>query len=326
MLKKYLIRIWQFIEALLVQFASLFGFIFGVAYYVAAAYYPPLEGTERVAIPVIAIIVLPIASFNAWKKERDKREELEEALRSPVDYELSVTVEKINFEILFDTYIVTEQEIQRARELILHWEEWKRVQTPEKFEELLKRGTLPTPEECKQFLDSIDAYHRQLNQFREAIKDCYTLDFFIKNTGREVDEEIDVHIDHTDSSNNKFKFYKNIEELHALPRKPSTGKNAMVEKAQEASESMLWRIRRQPAPSDKWIKETVFTQSINAEIRKLYAGTGTTLLWENVIMKTTEKEIELEYWVASNKTNGVHIKKLPLNLAMAREWGTPIER
>jgi hypothetical protein len=326
LIREYLTRLWQYTEALVVQFVSVFGFLFGLVYYIIAAYYEPLQGTDQVAIPLIAIVVLPIASFAAWKKERDKREELEEALRSPVDYELSVTVEKINFEIIKENYVVTEQEVQRAHELIRHWQEWRRVQTPEKYEEMLKRGTLPTPEECQQFLDSVDAYHKQLNAFSEEVKNCYTLDFFIKNTGREVDEEIDVHIDYTDSSNNKFKLYKNIEKLHALPRKPMMGKNTMLERGQEMTESILWRVRRAPAPTDKWMKETVFGQSINAEIRKLKAGTGTTLLWEDVIMKTTEQEIEMEYWVASNKTNGVHKKKLPLNLAMAREWGTPIEQ
>jgi len=43
------------------------------------------------------------------------------------------------------------------------------------------------------------------------------------------------------------------------------------------------------------------------------------------VFKTEAEILELEYWVASNKTTGVHQKKLTLDLTTAREWGTPLE-
>lgn len=326
MLKKYLIRLWQYIETLLKQYITVYGVIAGFGYYLLSVYYEPLRGTEKLNILLLAIfIIFPIATFHAWKKEKDEVDKLQKKLESPVDYELSVNIEKINFDLIKVSYEITELEIQSANELLQQWKEWKTVLPPEQYEEFLNRGTVASPEECQQFLESIEAYNRHLDEFSDKVKDCYVIDFFIKNVGTQVDEEITLDISSTENSEDKFNLYKNISALCKIPRRPVMMLTPAIASAVKMSDIVLWGIKDGPASTEIWLRQNVLPQSAQVEIRKLKVGTCISAFSDDLILKTQEKTLELEYWVASNKTTRLEKKRLVLDLATAREWGTPID-
>ncbi|PIQ76361.1 hypothetical protein COU78_05655 [Candidatus Peregrinibacteria bacterium CG10_big_fil_rev_8_21_14_0_10_49_24] len=317
-------RIGQFIFAVSSEYITIFGVIVSFVYYISALYIEQLQGTEELTVAILAVVIFPIACYSAWLKERNKLEDMQELMRSPVDYELTATIEKINFDLIRESYEITDEDIARANELINFWRQSEGILSTEEYQKRLTEGSLPTPQQCQEFLNSVDAYMRELNDFSQKIKNCYTVNFFIKNVGREVDEEIDVHVESAENVRQEYDCYKNVEDLCKLPRKPSYVHDIMLGRADVLHERLLWGIK-QGSPPERWMRQSVIGRHINSEIDKLKAGTGCSLMWEETVFKTEAEILELEYWVASNKTTGVHQKKLTLDLTTAREWGTPLE-
>lgn len=317
-------RIGQFIFAVSSEYITIFGVIVSFVYYIGALYIEQLRGTEEITVVILAAVIFPLACYSAWLKERNKLEDMQGQMRSPVDYELTATIEKINFELIRESYEITDNDIARANELIDFWRQSEGILSTEEYQQKLTEGSLPTPQQCREFLNSVDAYMRDLEEFSQKVRNCYTVNFFIKNIGREVDEEIDVHVEPTDNVQQEYDCYKNIEELCRLPRKPSYVHDTMLDRADVLHDRLLWGIK-QGSPPERWMRQSVIGCHINSEIDKLKAGTGCSLMWEETVFKTEAEILELEYWVASNKTTGVHRKNLVLDLNTAREWGTPLE-
>src|SRR3989344_3981076 len=114
-MKRHLVGIWQFTGAVLSQFYLIFGGgILPVIYQWASVKIPEFPQLEVRWLPWYYLALFLAATFRAWFVEREEKEKSQRKLDNPVDYELSLTPERVNYEGLKEVEVVTENDREDA--------------------------------------------------------------------------------------------------------------------------------------------------------------------------------------------------------------------
>ncbi len=238
----------------------------------------------------------------------------------PVNYEVTCGLKKLGFERIRDTYVVTESDMQYAKDTLKKWEEYERTAPLDWYKKTLDNPVMPTREECIKYLESIEPYHRRLRNFEEKIENCYVADFWIQHVGSRYDQDVHVHVTGaTPEDDAKFKLYESLEKVADIPEKPSALKSPFVG-SERLFKSVLWGIRDGDVP-DKWQSHSVTSASIHVVIGQMLAGTGTDLTYGDPIIQLLDDEVTLKYWIASKETRKPRTKLITLKKSEAKEAG-----
>lgn len=303
----FIVYVWQFVGELTVWITGgIFLAYLGLESWGIVPAIPPEQ--EQVLVRIYFFLALLFSSYRVWLKQ----------YRNPVDHKITCEVKKINFDYILEAYEVKDEEIDDAKKTLSQWVEWNKQYSKEQIANLIKSGA-PTKEDCEKYLNSLDSYNRKLTAFREEIKNCYFIDAYIHNHGSLMDTKISIGIHASEKSKDKFRFCKHVNDFPLnLPEKPQLrnvgGISANIKK-------IIWGVYTGEPPKDRWLSHTVLTSHISIEINELKVGTGIHFIYHDAVIKTDEKQIQLEYWISSANTTKRIDGKLNLNLEEApNKW------
>ena len=318
-MRRHLLGLWHFLKAVLSQFYFVFG----------AGLLPPLYQWLSVRVPdfpafearwmtAYYLALFVIATFRAWLVEREAKEECQRKLDNPVDYEVSLTPERVNYDVLKKVQAVTDDDRKYATDLIAQWDEQERTYPPQVMADPKKCTTIPSREQAVAHLKALDDYSKKLAEFESKIQHCYLLDSFIKNTGHVFDEKIIVRVSSADDEEGKkFRLYASIEEVCPIPEKPVIQPTPGFRSVARFAKKMGWGVRDKPPSKDIWTCHWIHSGFISVDLAELPAGAGIGLTYGKPVLQSEADVVRLKYWVTSKQTKTPVEKELVLDLKNA---------
>lgn len=182
----------------------------------------------------MALIALLYATYQVWDDTRIEKLELEEKLKSPIDYEVKAYIKKVKIELAYIESLL-DKNIEKTVSLIHSSEqEFEKIVVNENDEitslarhfalsgysnksEIFYKNDLGNYiKQLKEYADKKDTYLIDWKDFNDIVlKDIYFVDFSIRNIGRQFDEDIDIDI----HFNNENKY---IEKNYLIDNSPNS--------------------------------------------------------------------------------------------------------
>lgn len=204
----------------------------------------------------VSLIFLFIATYQAWRDIRLEKQELENKLKNPINYEIKALVKKVKVDIHYLETIFNKK-IEESKQLISKVDyEINKLSAYENDNfisnqlDVLKSltSTLSGMDNYqktdKLYLNELISYKKQLEEYPSLkedylskweifvandLKNIYFIDFTIMNIGNKSDEDIDIQILY--ENNNKYvgnpNLMDNFPRQH-LPTKPERSYNNLI--------------------------------------------------------------------------------------------------
>lgn len=182
----------------------------------------------NIVLYLLAFCAFIYATYQAWNDMRVEKEELEEKLKNPVDYEIKAYAKKIVFDLGYLKNKINKN-IEEAEKKI--------SETSIELKELEEKSDVKNKQNEMFYIAGLDNYLEKLrnysskkdeclDKYKEVIenklKDLYMVDFVISNCGIKFDEDIDIVLEFGEKNEYLEDGYisLNLPKCILLPSKP----------------------------------------------------------------------------------------------------------